>query len=219
MKSGNKLLLFDMDGTLIYSKDAIFQAINLSLEGEGFEPFTEEELIRDIRIPLSEKYRKRAGTDPAFLMRRFREEYLRIFRESTYVHDGIVPVLRALKDEEIVCAIVTLKSGEEAEVVLDDTGLVQFFQGIFGSEVPHYRPKPSPEHVLFALAHFGVESENCAMVGDMRSDVVAAKRAGVTAIGVAWSLWSEEKLYGYGADHVAKDPEELERILRSKGFL
>lgn len=219
MTSGEKLLLFDLDGTIIYSKDAIFRAINLALEFYGYEGFTEHELIRDLRIPLEEKYRMRTGRDAQPFMEKFREEYLRIYRQTTYIHEGMLALLEKLRDKGITCVIVTLKEGEEARQVVGEMGLGVYFSGIFGSQDPRYRTKPSPEHVRYAIGEFGVDGENCALIGDMRGDIMSAKEAGLTAIGVAWCLRSPDQLIDAGADHVATTPGELEEILVELGFL
>jgi len=219
MTTADKLLLFDLDGTILYSKDAIFNAINAALICFGHEPFSEDELLRNLRIPLEDKYRMKCGGDPEPLMEKFRSEYLRTYRESTYIHEGMLPLLERLKKNGIRMAVITLKEGREAEQVVREMGLMKFFSAIFGSQNPDYRPKPSPEHVGFALRSLCVDPENCALVGDMRGDIMSAKGVGVTAIGVAWCLRSPEQLVKSGADHVATEPGELEEILEKLGFL
>ena len=219
MTGHEKLLLFDLDGTIIYSKNAIFRAINLALEFYGYEGFTEDELIRDLRIPLEEKYRMRTGRDPRPFMEKFREEYLRIYRETTYIHEGMLPLLDKLREKGITCVIVTLKEGAEARQVVEEMGLGNFFAGIFGSQDPRYRTKPSPEHVRYAMGEFKVKAGDCALIGDMRGDIMSAKGAGLTAIGVAWCLRSPDQLIEAGADHVATTTGELEEILVGLGFL
>ena len=57
------------------------------------------------------------------------------------------------------------------------------------------------------------------MVGDMRGHMLSARGAGITAIGVAWCLRSPAQLVEAGADFVATEPEELERILEELGFI
>lgn len=217
----DRLLLFDLDGTIIYSKDAIFDAINLALVRYGYEPFTEDELINNLRVPLRDKYRIKIGgeDDPEFLMAAFRKEYLRTYRDTTYVHDGMLPVLEKVKEAGTPAAIVTLKEGKEAKQVVHEMGLSSFFTRIYGSQNPAYRVKPSPEHVLYAVREFGADIRKCALVGDMRGDIMSARAAGITAIGVAWCLRSPEQLVEAGADHVATEPGELERILGDLGYI
>ncbi len=217
--SNDRLLLFDLDGTILYSKDAIFGAINLALLRFDLEPFSEDELIRHIRIPLEEKYRQRCGGDPKPLMAAFREEYLRTYRETTYIHRGMLTILDRVHEAPNPAVLVTLKEGAEAEQVVREMGLEKYFQAVYGSQNPAYRTKPSPEHMLYALSEFGVEAEKCAMVGDMRGDMLSARGAGITAIGVAWCLRSPAQLVEAGADFVATEPEELERILEELGFI
>jgi len=219
MTNTERLLLFDLDGTILYSKDAIFNAINAALEFYGYETFSEEELLRNLRIPLEEKYRERTNSDPSPLMEKFREEYLRTYRETSYLHDGMLKLLERLKDNGVKMAIITLKEGNEAAQVVEEMGLGKYFSAIFGSQNPGYRPKPSPEHALFAIENFSIEKQKCALVGDMRGDILSAKSAGITAIGVAWCLRSPEQLYEAGADHVATEPDELEKILERLDYL
>jgi len=219
MVDTERLLLFDLDGTIIYSKDAIFNAINAALEFYGFEPFSEEELLRNLRIPLKEKYRTRTNADPRPLMEKFREIYLRTYRDTTYIHDGMIPLLKRLKDNGVKMAVITLKEGKEAAQVVEEMGLLKYFSAIFGSQNPEYRIKPSPEHACYAIDKYGIAKENCALVGDMRGDILSAKGAGITPIGVAWCLRNPKQLYEAGAEHVAREPGELEAILERLGFL
>ncbi len=219
MTDTKRLLLLDLDGTIIYSKDAIFNAINAALEFYGFEPFPEEELLRNLRIPLEEKYRMRTNADPTPIMEKFREEYLRTYRETTYIHDGMIPLLKRLKNNRVKMAVITLKEGKEAAQVVEEMGLKKYFSAIFGSQDPEYQIKPSPDHVNYAIDKYGIAKVNCALVGDMRGDILSAKGAGITAIGVAWCLRSPAQLYEAGADHVAREPGELEDILERLDFL
>ena len=219
MTTTRKLLLFDLDGTIIYSKDAIFNAINAALVCYGHEPFSEDELLRNLRIPLEDKYRMKCGGDPEPLMVKFRELYLETYLETTYIHDGMLPLLEKLEEKGTPMALITMKEGKEAEQVVREMGLERFFSAIFGSQNPNYSPKPSPEHVLYALEKLEAEPGNCALVGDMRGDMMSAKGAGVTAIGVAWCLRSPKQLVDSGADHVATEPGELVEILEKLGFL
>jgi len=219
MVKKDKLILFDLDGTIIYSKDAIFGAINTALEKEGYEPFREEELLVNICTPLEDKFRKRTGGDPEPLMEIFREEYIRIFKDSTYVIPDMIPLLERIRKNGVPCALVTLKREREAQAVLAHMDLGKYFSRIFGGQVPDYSVKPSAEHMKFAMNEYNVEKHQCIMIGDMKSDMVGAKKAGCTAIGITWSLWSEEELYQYGADRVADSPGELGNILRELKFL
>ncbi len=219
MCSNRKVILFDLDGTIIYSKDAIFEAINYPLKKRGHKEFTERELVQNIRIPLKEKYRNKTSEDPEKFFSDFKNHYLKIYKNSTYIFPGMRELLEEVSNSNIDCAIVSLKTDMEVEEVLKGMSISLFFRGIFGSENEEYKPKPSPEHINYAIGRMGGSKKDCIVIGDMKGDIVSAKKAGCPAIGVSWSLRSRDELLSYGADDVADTPEDLRGILIKRGFL
>lgn len=86
------------------------------------------------------------------------------------------------------------------------------FQSIHGADtVP--RPKPSPDGLYVCCKDIGIAAENCVYIGDSPSDAVAAKEAGMLAIGVLWGSHSEEAVTSAPFDFVCKSVDELKQLL------
>jgi phosphoglycolate phosphatase len=69
--------------------------------------------------------------------------------------------------------------------------------------------KPNPEGLLASADEFKVEPNECIYVGDSGSDMVAAKNAGMRAVGVTWGFRTEEELIKNGADNIVHHPLEI----------
>lgn len=233
-------VLFDLDGTLIYSRDAILSSISATLEEFGHGPLTEEDVGLFVGTPLSEAL-GHWTKDPAPMVRRFQEIYLRDFEETTRIFPGMIDVLDTLRSRSNMC-IITLKRNSEAQEVLEKLGLSKYFKYVFGDDAEDspYQIKPHPQHYFYALRTLGIidksiyeelESETdlrggpapfdttgVVFVGDTEADMIGAKRAGIAALGVTWGVHDAKRLKGAGADATVDSPEELMGYMRKTGF-
>ena len=95
----------------------------------------------------------------------------------------------------------------------------RMFPGIFDLVVgqsDQIRRKPSPDGALYIAKTFGVRPEECMYVGDTATDMKTGKAAGMFTVGALWGFRDEQELRENGADELAKKPEDLLRIYKSR---
>jgi phosphoglycolate phosphatase-like HAD superfamily hydrolase len=210
---GFEAVLFDMDGTLIYSKGVIGKCLNLTLEHFGYAPFEDKELRKLIGVPLSSALSlKTAEWQP--LVEHYRKLYLDTYLNGTFVMEGMLPILDILKKEGKKIGIVTLKSKPVAEIVLKGLKLDRYIDAVDGDD-DISELKPSPFQINRICKSLDVESVQCVMVGDTSMDIAAGKNANCRTIGVLWGAMSMDLLVEAEADFIARSPKELEVVLKN----
>jgi phosphoglycolate phosphatase len=188
--------LFDLDGTLLDSAEDICGAIQATLASTSCAPVTFDflkgyigrhllDLFRDILPQCSPE---RLET----LIGQYRATYLGRGHTMTRVYPGVAEGLAALGGRK---SIATTKGTPTTRLVLEQFGLLQYFDHVQGTD--GFPCKPAPDVILTALAALGARPEECLMVGDSAADMEAGRRAGVKTCAVR---------YGYGR------PEDLARF-------
>lgn len=207
--------LFDWDGTLIDSREALLAAWHASssaVVGRRF-PATpaEEELV--FTMPGTELFpRVAADTErAAALTAAFQDAYTKS-SDRVIAFPGVREMLRELRTADVAIGVVTSKARgrfdrdvERAQL----TGLVDV--AVCNGDAAMHKPDPAP--VLFALDALAVEPEDAVMAGDTPVDVAAGAAAGTAVLGVAWGSGTADALRDSGASEVARDPAELTRMV------
>lgn len=186
-----KLVIFDLDGTLVDSVPDITVAIDKTLMDLGCSPAGEE------------KVRNWVGNGAAMLVKRALddanlpsdkqtlESTLDIFKQyygadsSSYtrLYPGVLPCLQSLEKQQVTMAIVTNKPREFVPAILSALSIEQYFSLIIGGDdLPERKPSPLP--LQHCMQQLGFSAEETVMVGDSIHDIDAAKAAGVTVIAV-----------------------------------
>jgi len=192
-------LLFDLDGTLIDSKECILSSIRYSLAKLDLSELTFDE-IRVTQQELQKTFAEMmAEADLPWdgeLLRRFIDHY-RWFHEheaegyiQTYA--GVAEVLDSLRSD-FRMGVATTKHSEQAVRVVRRVGLDSFFDHIQGTD-PGMRYKPEPDILLHVLSRIGKTAERSAYVGDSIHDMDAARAGGLRRIGAAYGFAGEKPL-------------------------
>lgn len=202
-------VLFDLDGTIVDTNELIIQSFLHALEGITPEALTRETIIPNMGRPLIDQMQMFSGReDVAEIVQKYRafnvSKHDELVREFPYVRE----VLGELRKRGLRVGVVTSKIRLTTEMGLKLTGLGEYVETIVTVEDVQ-KPKPDPEGIRKALATFGVPPEQAMMVGDSHYDIEAAKAAGVTSVGVAWSLKGEDYLKQFRPDHMIRDMREL----------
>lgn len=211
------LVIFDLDGTLADTGADIAAAMTRAMKGMGLPAPPPKQIVEAVgwgaevlsRKVLAPEHRDRA----AEVLERFRDDYRGNLVVHTRLYPGIRPLLCSLRDSGVVLAVATNKPSSLSALLLEQLGLTGLLDHVVGPEDVEHR-KPAPDALLLLCRRAGVEPARAAMVGDMETDVDAARAAGVAAILVTWSdFWRGPDLEAR-ADVVFESVDSLrERLL------
>jgi len=191
------ILLFDLDGTLIDSTEAILESFHNSFDVLGHPHPEDEEIIKLIGYPLDIMY-KELGIDANLVdtfVQTYKEHYRKISTQKTVLlKNAKQSIIEASKIAKL--GIVTTKTGRYSQVLMEHFGLMEYFDVLIGREQVKF-PKPNAEPILTALKSFNTTDEEIFMIGDTKLDLVSAKSAGVKSIGVLSGSGDEKTLRSY----------------------
>ncbi len=216
-----RLMLFDLDGTLLDTAPDMIRALNALRLERGLEalPF---EAARSSVSHGSTRLVKLGfpDADPlqfALLQRRFLELYRSDLGTHTRLFAGMDSVLSQLSARGLAAGIVTNKPGWLTDPLLEQLGLRDRFTCVVSGDTVSER-KPHPLPMLHAARLAGVEPDSCIYVGDAERDVQAAHAAGMPALVAIYGyLHADEDWQAWGGDGFVQQPIDLLGWLEQDG--
>jgi pyrophosphatase PpaX len=181
-----KAVLWDVDGTLIATKDLYLECYRRALAPYAGKLLTNEELLT--MQPHSELQVLKSLSGDAYrdCIAAFRRHYSEL--HATHfggVYDGVRETLEAVRQLGVRNGIVTGKSRSSWEITLTEIELGEFDVVVVDDDVAE--PKPHPEGILAALRVLGVNAAEAVYVGDSPADMAAARAAGTRGGAALWS--------------------------------
>jgi phosphoglycolate phosphatase len=211
---GVRAILFDVDGTLLDTRDAWIAAFDAGLAAIRRTAVPGSVAAQWIGTPIEAIY-ERCGL-PRDDIPKAIEVFQNVEAESVLKGVRAYPRIREMLEAigAWMLAAVTNKRHDTTVAALRATGLLPSFRLILGGDsVP--RKKPAPDPIWKAAEALGVRPSECAVVGDTENDVRAAKDGGARSIGVTWGYGSRESLEAAGVDHLIESPDALPPLLRA----
>jgi len=212
-----RLVVFDLDGTLVDSARDIAAAVNAALAQlqPGTPPVPLERVIGFVGEGagvLVERVLRHQGSPlaPAAVLPVYLESYRERLLDTTRLYPGVEQALAELAAAGSALAVLTNKPGELSRTILDGLGVARRFARIWGAGDVAAR-KPDPAGLLALLAELGAAAGDSWLVGDSPTDVQAARAAGVRVAGVSWGF-DQAALLAAGPDRILDDPAELVRL-------
>lgn len=177
-------ILFDLDGTLIDSTEAILESFHHSFELQNHHHYSDEAIKALIGHPLDVMYKELGieGKRVGDFVDTYKEHYRKISTQKTVLLEHAQQaVLEAGKFARL--GVVTTKTGHYSRELLEHFGLMDAFEVLIGREdVEH--PKPHPEPIHKAMRIMKCNSSECWMIGDTRLDIASAQSAGIKSVAV-----------------------------------
>jgi phosphoglycolate phosphatase len=179
-------VLFDLDGTLIDSTEAIVESFGAAFAYFGEPSPPSREIIKMIGNPLNKMFAA-LGVEEARLQNyidRYKERYSAVCLTKTLLLPLVKEALATLKPFARI-GVVTTKMASRSNEILAHLGVRDYIDAIVGFEDTQ-NPKPHPEPILLALERLqtALSEDNIFMIGDTPIDINAALNAGVTPIGL-----------------------------------
>ncbi|KAJ9885197.1 HAD family hydrolase [Campylobacter jejuni] len=191
----NKTILFDLDGTLIDSTDAILNSFQGAFKALGLTSKNNEEIKNLIGYPLEQMFRMlypdKVNLSKEFVLA-YREIYAQIYLEQTILLPKAKEALE-LGSEIADLGIVTTKGGKFTPILLDYLRVKKFFKTLITLE-DVTNPKPSSEPIILALKGLNKTQENAYMIGDTILDIQAAISANITPLALTCGYGNENEL-------------------------
>lgn len=212
-----KAVLWDLDGTVLASKRGVFRSIAYALEKLLLPMPSEEELLAFLGPPLSEGFPKVCHVPEALVedaIRLYREYYNSGGKFEAEIFDGVPDVLRTLKAVGVSCYITTSKPRVFAKQILDHFGVLELFDGIYGSELDGSRSRKD-EVLRYCMEQQNLNAQDVILVGDRRYDVNGAAELSIPCVGVLFGYGSREELEKAGATYIVENADELKALLLS----
>jgi phosphoglycolate phosphatase len=212
-----KLVIFDVDGTLVDSQNIIVAAQRAAFGKFDLEPPTRERSLSIVGLSLHEAFTALAGPKApvAGLVEAYKEAFAGLRADPAHwepLFPGAAQCLRWLAVQEtVLLGIATGKSRRGVSHLLDRHGWETVFATIQTADDAPSKPHPGMLHQ--AMDEVGVRPEDSVMIGDSSFDMAMARAAGVLPIGVSWGFQPVAALTEAGADHIVDTYEALQASL------
>ncbi len=199
-------ILFDLDGVVIDS---------ISLQRMAFAE-SYHDVVGEGEPPI-DNYLSHSGDSFPNIMDKMGlpREMWQPYREFSTQYMNLIEIVPKMSDvlEELVerkvrLGLVTGKESGRTAQVLNDFNLARYFPVVVCSDMVTHA-KPHPESVHRALRELQADPTQTAFIGDSENDILAAKSAGITALGVTWGVGKREGLVCAGADGIVENPREI----------
>jgi pyrophosphatase PpaX len=206
----SRVVLFDLDGTLIDSGAIILASMRHAAETVLARRIPDEELMAAVGGPGLVAQMRAIDPKHADELVRVYREHNEPLHEELQACEGVLDALAELKRRGTRLGIVTAKRLPTVQLAVDVIPeLERYFDVVVGAEHTE-RHKPHPDPILEALRRLEAEPAEAAYVGDSPFDVQAAKAAGVHAVAVTWGrIHNEERLAREQPDAIVHTVEEL----------
>ncbi len=218
----DKILLFDLDGTLTDPKEGITKCVQYALHHFNIEVNDLSQLMCFIGPPLVDSFRNFFGMteeNAKIAVEKYRERFKDIGIFENGVYEGIKQMLKYCKDMGYKIGLATSKPEEFAVRILDRYELKEFFDETTGSTMDGSRNNKT-DVIKEAFRRMGISDankENVIMIGDREHDIIGAKNCGIKSIGVKFGYAEEGELEAAGADYVVDTVEQLQTLLERLG--
>lgn len=191
------IILFDLDGTLIDSTEAILESFHHSLSANNMPSVSDSEIASLIGHPLEVMFDTLSPnshkTDQ--LVASYKEHYRIISTQKTTLLEGAKEAIE-LASTIAQLGIVTTKTASYSKILMEHFGVMHHFKTLIGREnVTH--PKPHKEPILKALESFDTTNKEIWMIGDTPMDLLSAKDANINSIALLCGYSSEDELQKY----------------------
>ncbi len=220
-----KLVMFDMDGTLIDTGSLIAEHMATTFLGAGLEAPLPEQVRRIIGLSLPQAMLELLGSQDVELADKLANDYRAHYRAalvSAEGREGLFPGARDTLDllheqDGMLLGIATGKGLNGVHRLTALHGIAGHFSTL---QTPDHNPsKPHPGMMLRAMDEIGADKSQTVIIGDTTFDIHMGKAAGTKTIGVTWGYHAPEELVGAGADLLVRDyaelPAAIERLLES----
>jgi phosphoglycolate phosphatase len=219
--TNRKMMLFDLDGTLVDTAPDFRNSVNYMLEHYS-EPLVTLEEIRDwvgyggrelIRRTMLAKKIEFDDAKLDTMLELFLSHYTENIDDDSKLYDNVKETLVFLKDNNITLSVCTNKDEKLSNTLLEKLDVLHLFDYLVGAHTFEKR-KPHPMPILKTLEHLNMSKEEAVMIGDSITDLKSAQGAGIPIVLVDYGYTDNKDIYNE-ADLVISNFSKLKELIRS----
>lgn len=209
-------VIFDLDGTLLYTLEDLTDSVNYALS----EVNAPQRTIQEIKSFLGNgvyiliKNALPEGADELKISKCisiFKEHYSQNMFNKTKPYDGIIDLLKQLKQNGYKTAVLSNKFDSAVKTLV-----THYFDGLIDTaagQKENIDKKPAPDGVNEIITELNADKSECIMVGDSEVDIQTANNSGIPCISVTWGYKDINFLYNNGAETLIYSPDELLELI------
>ncbi|WP_170561458.1 HAD-IA family hydrolase [Ruegeria atlantica] len=218
MSAPLRLVLFDVDGTLVDSQGSIVAAMTASFDAQSLPVPARKAILSIVGLSLPNAMAQLAPEQGETVQHKLVEGYKQAYHAhrleqgaaSSPLYPGAREVIQALHSiPEMLLGVATGKSQRGLDALIEAHNLERFF--VTRQVADHHPSKPHPSMIDTARSETGVDAVDTVMIGDTRFDMDMAQAAGVAGIGVSWGYHDRSALTG--AARIIETFDQLPRAL------
>jgi len=214
---GYRLVIFDLDGTILDTLEDLTDAVNYALSKNGQPERSIEEVRRFVGNGIKKLIVRAVQPDtPDEDADKIYDDFMPYYKEhcadKTKPYEGIEELLNELKREGYMTAVVSNKADVAVKKLCE-----QYFSGLFDycvGERAGILKKPAPDSVNEVINKLSINTSDAVYVGDSDVDLETAENAGIDCISVNWGFRDEQFLREHGAVKIAKCPKQVMEYVR-----
>ena len=211
-----ELIIFDLDGTLVDSRQDIVNAVNFMLTSLSLVEKPPEEIISYVGKGVGELIKSSLGQNADGLKDKALQIFKSYYREHpadyAYVYPGVSETLDYFKAKEK--AVVTNRNHRSSEIILQKMGIARHFTSIIGDDnTSCLKPSRCQFDKLFEKS-YAKNKEKILMVGDMDIDVLAGRASGILTCAVTYGLGKRHDIERSMPDYIIDEMTQLKDIIK-----
>lgn len=210
-----KNIMFDLDGTVTDSGRAITSSVEYALEQFGITDRSRSKLESFIGPSLYDSFEREYGLtgedcDKAVSLYRYIYEKERMYDVDIY--EGIPELLQELSDRDMTAFLITSKPLKFSKLIIEKIGFSGLFKAIIAPELSDHS-SDKKRLIERAINEYGLDRDECIMIGDTEYDIAGAVGAGIDSIAVTYGYGKTDNFKSAGATFLADSVKDISNIL------
>ena len=207
-----KLIICDLDGTLIDTSRDITNALNYAISSLGLGSFTVEDTKKMVGEGITRLIEKLLGDKKIEVRDVVIQKFLGYYSQHLVDYSEVYPNVKETLEKlnEYKKAVISNKREYLSQRILDRLDLLKYFDIVVGSDTTSEK-KPSALPIMYVLTKLEVNSHEALIVGDSNYDIESGKKAGIHTVAVTYGY--REKQYLVNADYIIDTFDNLLAIL------